>query len=93
MDVAWTLLVGVFMFYWLQSRQAFEASLDQGVPYLDQLPNFNKQVLVDGFCIAQDKAKTLFGLGTLKLCGMNRRRSFDYLLLLHLQGHIPPRKQ
>lgn len=67
MDIFWTLLVGVFMVYWLQSKTAYES---QGSAYLDELPHFNKQVLVDGFCIAQDKATTLFGLGTLKLCGI-----------------------
>lgn len=67
MDIFWTVLVAVFMVYWLQSKQLFQSL---GPKYVDEFPNFNTQVLTDGFCIAQDKSTTLWGLGTLKLCGI-----------------------
>lgn len=66
MDIFWTVLVTAFMYLWLNSRSIFESSTE----YPDTFPNFNKQVLVDGFCIEQNKEDTLLGLGTLKWCGI-----------------------
>ncbi len=64
-ELCWTVGISVFMFLWLRSKNKFEAGTP---PYLDELPNFNKQVLKDGFCINPNKADTFLGLGTLKLC-------------------------
>lgn len=66
MDIFWTGLTVVFMAVWLMSMQKFNNSSYENVKF----PFFNKQVLIDGFCLAQEKSETLFGLGTLKLCGI-----------------------
>mmetsp|Transcript_28271 Transcript_28271/g.40399 ORF Transcript_28271/g.40399 Transcript_28271/m.40399 type:complete len:367 (-) Transcript_28271:111-1211(-) len=67
LDVFLTLLVGGFTAIWFVSMQKFQADRDN---YLDEFPNFNKQVMEKGFCLAKDKSTNLFGLETEKLCGI-----------------------
>lgn len=65
-DIIWTLAVSIFMIVWLKSKSLYDTSLEGGAPYADELPNFNKMVLKDGFCI-DDK---FLQIGTLKVCGL-----------------------
>ena len=71
MDLFWTGFTVVFMALWLKSMKQFNlAGTSENIDYLDEFPNFNEQVLNDGFCILQEGSSHLFGLGTLKLCGI-----------------------
>eukprot|EP00553_Chaetoceros_curvisetus_P009945 CAMPEP_0204617644 /NCGR_PEP_ID=MMETSP0717-20131115/4551_1 /ASSEMBLY_ACC=CAM_ASM_000666 /TAXON_ID=230516 /ORGANISM="Chaetoceros curvisetus" /LENGTH=348 /DNA_ID=CAMNT_0051631217 /DNA_START=38 /DNA_END=1084 /DNA_ORIENTATION=- len=69
-EVIWTIGISVFMFLWLRSKGEYEAGTPKGSGYSDTFPNFNKQVLQEGFCINLNKADTFLGLGTFKICGI-----------------------
>ncbi len=67
MDVFLTGLTVVFMALWFKSMNKFNLDREG---YEGVFPNFDRTVLDDGFCIHQEPKETLFGLGTLKLCGI-----------------------
>jgi len=63
MDIIWSVAIVIFMVVWLKSKSLYDSDPTN---YPDALPNFNKQVLEDGFCINREAT----GLGTLKKCGI-----------------------
>lgn len=69
-EVVWTIGIAIFMVVWLRSKSQYDAANAGGSAYVDELPNFNKQVLKEGFCINLDNSATFLGLGTFKLCGI-----------------------
>jgi hypothetical protein len=61
-DIAWSVIILIFMVFWFRSKIQFEAG-----NYVHAFPNFNTMVLKDGFCINPTPKGPL---GTLKLCGI-----------------------